>query len=271
MPMGCPQRLKPSSPPPDLLIMNDESSSSPIRYASHTGLAAIGESGQQRIGDSRILLIGLGGLGCPTAQYLVSSGIGKLVLCDFDTVAESNLARQILFRDADIGRGKAVAAAEYLAHLNPSVNIETIGDRIDAAQLKARADEYELIIDASDNYGTRLAVNSACLATGSPWLMGSAIRMEGQLTLFLPGDGSACYRCIYGETPDTLEDCPGAGIFAPVAGMIGVAMAHRALGFLAGLEDSGELQILDGQHGRWQQLKTQKNPNCPACGAGQAQ
>ena len=245
--------------------MNDQGPNTPNRYAAHLGLTAIGEDGQRCIGTSRIALVGLGGLGCATAQYLVSSGIGELLLCDFDTVAESNLARQILFRSEDIGRLKTEAAAGMLADLNPDTKLECINDRMDKDKL---ADlDCDLVIDASDNYGTRLAVNAACLQSGTPWLMGSAIRMEGQLMLFRPGtDEASCYRCLYGEAPETLEDCPGAGIFAPVAGMIGAAMAHRALCYLAGIEDSGQLQILDGQRGDWQQLQTVKNTQCLACG-----
>jgi len=239
--------------------MNDQPENK--RYASHHGLDAIGEEGQRRIGASRVVLVGLGGLGCPAAQYLVSSGIGQLVLCDFDTVAESNLARQILFRAADIGRLKVDAATHALASLNPDTTLESYDSRMDSEVLSGL--ECDLIIDASDNYGTRLAVNAACLQTGTPWVMGSAIRMEGQIMLFQ--QETACYRCLYGEAPETLEDCPGAGIFAPVAGMVGATMAHRALCYLAGLKDSGELKILDGQHGRWQDLKPVKRSHCPAC------
>jgi adenylyltransferase/sulfurtransferase len=247
--------------------MNDQNPHLQNRYAAHLGLAAIGETGQQRISASRIGLIGLGGLGCATAQYLVSSGIGHLVLCDFDTVAESNLARQILYRTEDIGHYKAEAAASALSALNPTTKIDVIKSRMDTEQLTALANDNDLLIDASDNYGTRLAVNNACIDSGTPWLMGSAIRMEGQVVLLQPQRaGEPCYRCIYGKAPETLEDCPGAGIFAPVAGMIGTAMAHRALCYLAGIEDPGELNILDGLRNQWQQLKTGKNPGCPACG-----
>ena len=251
--------------------MNDES---PLqnRYAAHHGLASIGVEGQRRMGAARIVLVGLGGLGCATAQYLVSSGIGRLVLCDFDTVSESNLARQILYRSEDIGREKTQVAADILGTLNPAVDIATINTRVDGDQLTALAVECDLIIDASDNYGTRLAVNRTCLATGLPWVMGAAIRMEGQLKLFQPGDSdSACYRCIYGAAPETLEDCPGAGIFAPVAGMVGTAMAHLALSFLAGIEDSGSLHILDGEQAHWRQLKVRRNPHCSSCGVDDGQ
>lgn len=240
--------------------MNDQPENN--RYASHHGLDVIGEEGQRRICASRVVLVGLGGLGCPAAQYLVSSGIGQLILCDFDTVAESNLARQILFRAADIGRLKTEAAAAALIDLNPEIKLACINERINQDRLAEL--DCDLVIDASDNYGTRLAVNAACLQTGTPWVMGSAIRMEGQIMLFQPGD--ACYRCLYGEAPETLEDCPGAGIFAPVTGIIGSAMAHRALCYLAGLNDSGELQIMDGQRGHWQDLKPVKNGQCRDCG-----
>ena len=215
------------------------------RYSAHLPLAAIGAEGQQRIGAAHVALIGLGGLGCAIAQYLVTSGVGQLTLCDFDKVAESNLARQILYRPGDIGRRKVEAAGEILREFNPETILHTINRRMADADMLTVFPGCDLVIDASDNYGTRLAVNRACLTLKKPWIMASCIRMEGQIMLLRPGaPAQACYRCVYGSAPDTLEDCPGAGIFAPVAGIIGASAAHFALTHLAGVAPAAQA-ILD--------------------------
>jgi molybdopterin/thiamine biosynthesis adenylyltransferase len=236
------------------------------RYAAHLPLAAIGPAGQQRIGTAHVALIGIGGLGCAIAQYLVTSGIGQLTLCDFDTVAESNLARQILYRPKDVGRRKVEAAAEILNDFNPETALHTVNRRMTDADMHSVFPACDLVIDASDNYGTRLAVNRACLLLEKPWIMASCIRMEGQIMVLQPGDrAQGCYRCVYGSAPDTLEDCPGAGIFAPVAGIIGVSAAHFALIQLAGMAQTADLHLLDAANWQWRSLKTQKNPGCRDC------
>ena len=151
----------------------------------------------------------------------------------------------------------------------PLPDFSTHRVRVDHENLATILPGADLVIDASDNYGTRLAVNSACLGLALPWVMGSCIRMEGQLMLFSPGQGNrACYRCVYQKAPETLEDCPGAGIFAPVAGMIGTAMAHLALSRLAGLDLPSCLHVLDAQTMNWRQLKVRRDPNCPDCSGG---
>ena len=236
------------------------------RYAAHYALDSIGKPGQDRINASKVMLVGLGGLGCPAAQYLAGSGAAELHICDFDTVSESNLARQLLYSPGDIGRGKCTAARDSLNRMNPQVSIHVHDIRVDQAFLETAAADLDLLVDASDNYGTRLAINKACLAAGLPWVMGSCIRMEGQVMLFDPRNGtSPCYRCVYGEAPDTLEDCPGAGVFAPVAGMVGTTMAQLALARLAGLEMPQGLNLLDAECMSWRQLGVSKNPHCPDC------
>jgi adenylyltransferase/sulfurtransferase len=238
------------------------------RYSAHHALSAIGEAGQNRISSARVLLVGLGGLGCPVAQYLAGSGVGELAICDFDTVSESNLARQLLYTQQDVGRLKTEVAAERLAENNSRVRIQPHQQRADRPFLERVLPATDLVIDASDNYGTRLAVNKACLQAGLAWVMGSCIRMEGQLMLFDPADKQgACYRCVYGQAPESLEDCPGAGIFAPVAGMVGTAMAQLALGSLAGLERPHGLFLLDAERMNWQHLDTNRDPRCPDCAA----
>ncbi|MBT8062240.1 MAG: HesA/MoeB/ThiF family protein [Xanthomonadales bacterium] len=233
------------------------------RYSAHLGLEPIGTAGQQGILDARVGLVGLGGLGCAVAQYLVSSGVGSLTLFDFDTVSESNLARQFLYRPEDVGLRKTEVAKSRLAADNPQVALEIHDVRVDQEYLEAQLLSLDLLLDASDNYGTRQAVNRACLSARVPWVMGAAIRMEGQLALFKPG--GACYSCVYREAAQMLEDCPGAGIFASVAGIVGVSMAHLALMHLAGLDSGTGLHVFDGRSNQWQRLALTRNPHCPEC------
>ena len=237
-----------------------------LRYSAHYPLTGIGADGQQRIRDAHVALIGIGGLGCATAQYLVSSGIGKLTLCDFDTVAESNLSRQILYHPTDVGRSKVEAASEALQNLNPQTRLHSLAKRMTNEDMQLLFPDCDLVIDASDNYGTRLAVNRSCLELEIPWVMAACIRMEGQIMFMRPDlPGQACYRCAYGIAPDTLEDCPGAGIFAPVAGLIGASAAHFALAHLAGLETPAGLHLFDATYWQWQTLRMNKIPDCRDC------
>lgn len=237
-----------------------------LRYAAHLPLAGIGETGQALIRDSHIALIGVGGLGCAAAQYLVSSGIGELTLCDFDSVATSNLSRQILYRETDLGRLKVEVAAEWLQALNPDTKINTRAHRMADKDMQSLFPACDFVIDASDNYGTRLAVNRSCLSLGIPWLMASCIRMEAQLMLLRPDlDDQPCYRCAYGEAPDTLEDCPGAGVFAPVAGIAGTSAAYFALASVTGLAVPQGLHLFDAPNWAWQSLKIKRNPACKDC------
>ncbi len=211
-------------------------------------------------------LIGVGGLGCAAAQYLVSSGVGQLTLCDFDTVAESNLSRQILYRVADLGLLKVEAAVSALQDLNPDTRVHAIKQRMTDTDMQQLFPDCDLIIDASDNYGTRLAVNRSCLALKKPWIMASCIRMEGQIMFMRPDlPETACYRCAYGKAPDTLEDCPGAGIFAPVAGVAGASAAHFALAYLAGLQPPEGLHLFDASHWEWQSIKMKRDTDCKDC------
>lgn len=236
------------------------------RYASHYPLAGIGETGQQRIQNAHVILIGVGGLGCAAAQYLASSGVGKLTLCDFDVIATSNLARQVLYRQSDVGEKKVQVAANALSSINPGLDLHTIDRRLVDTDMLEIFPDCDFVIDASDNFGTRLAVNRSCLASRKAWLMASCIRMEAQIMLLRPDhDRQACYRCAYGVAPDQLEDCPGAGIFAPVAGIAGTTAAHFALATIAGLKMPAGLHILDAKHWGWQRLKIPRNPECKDC------
>lgn len=237
-----------------------------LRYSAHLPLSAIGKAGQQRIQNAHIVLIGVGGLGCAAAQYLVSSGIGKLTLCDFDTVTASNLSRQILYNADDLDRDKVEAATDALHKLNPDIQLDSVATRMGDKDMQALFPGCDLVIDASDNYGTRLAVNRNCLELKIPSVMASCIRMEGQIMFLRPDlPNQPCYRCAYGEAPDTLEDCPGAGIFAPVAGITGASAAYFALSLMAGLQAPAGLHLFDAANWQWQTLKINKNSNCKDC------
>ena len=238
-----------------------------LRYAAHLPLASLGKGGHARIRNSHVALVGVGGLGCAAAQYLVSSGIGEHTLCDFDSVAESNLSRQILFNPEDVGKSKVEVAIETLSRLNPETKLNRLSKRMADSDMQKLFPNCDFIIDASDNYGTRLAVNRTSLSLQIPWLMASCIRMEGQLMLLRPDlPDQPCYRCAYGEAPDTLEDCPGAGIFAPVAGIVGTSAAHFALASVAGITIPPGLHLFDATSWTWQSIKIKQNHGCKDCG-----
>jgi molybdopterin/thiamine biosynthesis adenylyltransferase len=242
------------------------SESNRARYSAHLPLTGIGTAGQHRIHASHVTLIGVGGLGCAVAQYLVSSGLGNLTICDYDSVAESNLSRQILYRAADLGQPKVDVAAKALHDLNPDTEIQPINKRMTDSDMQSVFEVCDLVIDASDNYGTRLAVNRSCLTLKKPWIMASCIRMEAQIMMLRPDlPEQSCYRCAYGKAPETLEDCPGAGIFAPVAGIAGSSAAHFALAHLAGMETPSGLHLFDAVNWDWQSLKLGRDSDCKDC------
>ena len=239
------------------------------RYARHIALPEIGESGQARIAAAKVLIVGLGGLGCPAAQYLAASGVGSLVLNDFDRVDESNLPRQILYRPADVGELKVDAARANLQALNPAVSIRSVADRLEPAALEAEIAQASLVLDGSDNFATRLAVNRGAVRSGTPLVFGAAIRFEGQVGVFLNQGQGPCYRCLYDDEDEWLGNCQGNGVLAPVPGVMGTIMAVEALKVLLGLESllCNRLLLWDAKGGGWQELKLKVVPDCPVCQA----
>ena len=202
--------------------------------ARHLALPQVGAEGQQRIGAGVALLIGAGGIGCAAATYLASSGVGRISICDFDTVDATNLGRQVLYGPNDIGALKAEVAAARLSAINPDIRIEPIPHRLDDAALLQLVGQADVVLDGCDNFATRFQVNDACIAAGRYLISGAAIRLEGQLAVFGPDyDTSPCYRCLYTEADESLENCAGNGVLAPVPGVIGTMMAVEALKFLA--------------------------------------
>jgi adenylyltransferase/sulfurtransferase len=237
------------------------------RYSRHIALPEVGRDGQTRLAKSRMLIVGLGGLGCPAAQYLASSGVGTLVLNDFDRVDHSNLPRQILFATSDVGTLKVDAAKTALLRLNPEADIATLADRLDENALQEAAAEVDVVLDCTDNFGTRLAINRACVATGKPLVSGAALRMEGQIGVFNSGPDQPCYRCIYSEQDELLGDCAGNGVLAPVPGVIGCLMAVEALQIAIRGQSSlaGVLMLWDAISGSWQSIRLARDPECPVC------
>lgn len=235
------------------------------RYARHVALREVGAEGQEKLGATRMLIVGLGGLGCPAAQYLAASGVGALLLNDFDRVDLSNLPRQILFSESDIGRNKVDAAASRLGRLNPDCGIECLAGRLDDAQMASVAASVDIVLDCTDNFTTRLAINRASVAAGRPLVSGAALRFEGQIAVFA---GRPCYRCVYSEEDEMLGNCAGNGVLAPVPGVVGCLMAVEAmkLAMLGETAQTGKLTLWDAISGGWQTIRIAADPECPVCG-----
>lgn len=237
------------------------------RHARHLALSQLGEDGQARIAAGTVLLIGVGGIGCAAANYLAASGVGHLLLSDFDTVDVTNLGRQTLFGPDDVGRQKAQLAAARLAQMNPDIEITAINERLDDAALDDAVSQADVVLDGSDNFATRFQVSDACVAASTCLISGAAIRLEGQLAEFGPDYAtSPCYRCLYEEADESLENCAGNGVLGPVPGAVGTIMAIEALKFLAGIESRrGVLRLFDALSGEMRAVSVAKRDDCPAC------
>ena len=237
------------------------------RHARHLALAQVGEAGQQRISESSVLMIGVGGIGCAAASYLASSGVGHIILNDFDTIDETNLGRQVLFGLDDVGKSKTATAAARLSALNPDVRISVLDERLDAAALETTIADVDVVLDGSDNFATRFLVNDACVRGDCCLVSGSAIRLEGQIAVFGPDyDSSPCYRCLYEDADESLENCAGNGVLAAVPGVIGTMMAVEALKQMAGIDSArGRLQLYDAGDTSFRSVSISKREGCPAC------
>jgi adenylyltransferase/sulfurtransferase len=245
--------------------MNDEQL---LRYSRQILMPQIGMEGQQKLQDAHVAIIGAGGLGSPVAMYLASAGVGRLTIVDDDTVELSNLQRQLLHTDSDIGRTKVDSAADTLRTIKPDVRINALATRLDKRQLEQLADDADILVDASDNFATRFAINAACVATGTPLVSGAAVRMEGQLSVFTPGhNNSPCYRCLYREGEDPDQTCADNGVLAPIVGVIGTLQALETLKLLLEIGESlcGRVLIFDGLDHEWRSIKLSRDPGCPVC------
>ena len=225
-------------------------------------------SGQEKLQASRVLVVGLGGLGCPAALYLAAAGVGKMILADGDRVELSNLQRQIAHGDADIGANKAESVASTIAGINPEVEVVVHPRHLDAAAMPALLQQVDLVVDASDNYPTRFELNRACVAQGVPLVSAAAVRDEGQLAVFDPQQGGPCYRCLYpSEGEHTALSCSESGVLAPVVGVLGSLQAMEALKLLVDYGEPlrGALLMMDLRNMQVQRLKISHRPDCPDC------
>lgn len=241
------------------------------RYSRQIMLPAIDLAGQERLLNSRVLIVGMGGLGCAAAPYLASAGVGHLTLVDGDTVDLTNLQRQILFTDADIGLAKAQVAATALRALNPDICVQAIGEFASETQLQQWVSDYDLVLDCTDNLPTRLTINDACVKAKVPLVSGAAIRFEGQLCAFYNQGGGPCYRCVSQMFGDSSLSCLEAGIFAPIVGVIGAAQACLALQILCRFDTVPwhQLQLFDGFRFEWQRFAVPAVPGCKCCNASE--
>ena len=239
------------------------------RYSRHTLIPEVGEQGQLKLLDSKVLLIGAGGLGSPSAFYLAAAGVGTLGIIDADVVEESNLQRQILHNTERIGQYKAESAKQTLEALNPDVKVTTYLERLDETNVARIIADYDLILDGTDNFPTRYLLNDAALLVNKPVIHGSVFRFEGQLTIFKPYEGP-CYRCLYPEPPPPAlaPSCAEAGVLGVLPGIIGLLQATEAIKLLLEIGDPlvGRMLTYDALAGEFNELRLFRDPECPACG-----
>ena len=241
-----------------------------LRYSRHILLDALGIEGQERILATHALIIGAGGLGSPAAFYLASAGIGKITLVDDDTVDFTNLQRQILHTQARVGMAKAESGKQALQAINPEINIVPLQQRLSGAALDALVATADLVLDCTDNFATRHAINRACVHHKKPLVSGAAIRFDGQISVYdLRQDDSPCYHCLFPEGEDVEEvRCAVMGVFAPLTGIVGTMQAAEALKLAAGIGESlsGRLLLLDALDMEWRTVRFKKDSGCTVCG-----
>ncbi len=242
-----------------------------LRYSRHILLPQIDIEGQEKLCQSRVLIIGAGGLGSPALMYLAASGVGNLIICDGDRVDLTNLQRQIIHENHSIGLAKTLSAKQTLTKINPEINVTTIQEKVDATTLLQLTAEADVVLDASDNFSTRYHINHACMIHKKPLISGAVVRFEGQVSVFdLSQSNGPCYHCLYpmdGEQQDM--PCAIMGVFSPIAGIIGCVQAAETLKILLNIGESlnGRLLLLDGLTMNWRSVKVYKDPGCPVCHA----
>ncbi len=237
------------------------------RYARQIKLKQIGEAGQQRIQQSNVLIIGMGGLGSSAALYLAAAGVGQLIISDFDVVEESNLQRQIIHSQSKLGQLKTHSAREQIHSINPECQVECIDYELVGETLLQEISKATLVLDCSDNFATRFSVNRFCVETGTPLVSAAAIRLEGQIMSYLPDSDGPCYQCLYGEQYENAQTCESEGVLGPVVGIMGTMQALQALLIITGHTQQlkGKLLLFDGLNMQWQQVTIPKNPKCAVC------
>ena len=236
-----------------------------MRYSRHLLMEDIGEAGQQKLGNARVLIVGLGGLGCPVALYLAAAGVGQLSLCDPDTVELSNLQRQILYKEADCGELKVSCAKRELSALNPHLQINSYADKVSAEILSNNVD---IVVDCTDNLAARQLINQHCFGQKKAFVSASALGWEGQLVAFdFAHNPSLCLNCIIDkDSSEPLLNCSNSGVVGPVLGAMGSLQATTVIRLLLGFfQQHGEMQRYDGKSGRWLNLRAEAKPGCDIC------
>ena len=245
--------------------MKDESL---LRYSRQIMLPEIGIAGQERLLDSRVLIMGLGGLGCPVAMYLAASGVGHLTLADFDIVELSNLQRQIIHTTERIGLKKVESARIAIEELNPKTIVSCVAEKMDIHKLHKEIAHADIVIDCTDNFLTRFEINEVCVATQTPLVSGAAIRLEGQVLVYDPSiDSCPCYRCLHENSREGALNCAENGVSAVTVGVIGTIQATEAIKLLIGFGESlaGYILIFDAKYMEWKKIKLNKNSKCSCC------
>jgi adenylyltransferase/sulfurtransferase len=248
-----------------MTILTDEEI---LRYNRQITLRAFDFEGQEALKQSAILIIGAGGLGCAASQYLATAGVGNLTLVDDDVVERSNLQRQVLHHDDDVGRAKVNSAADSLRQLNPLIHVTAINRRLTQEELVTLIPQHHLVIDATDNVASRNQLNQLCFQFKTPLVSGAAIRMEGQLAVFRYGDDEPCYHCLSALFGEQTLSCVEAGIMAPVIGIIGAMQAVEAIKIIThyGSPFTGKVLLFDALTLSWREMRLTKQPSCPVCG-----
>lgn len=249
--------------------MMDLSDQELLRYSRQILLAEVDIAGQLRLKQSKVLIVGLGGLGSPVALYLAAAGVGELRLADFDQVDLSNLQRQVLHDSEQLGQAKCASAVQRLSGLNPHIRLLPLSQALDADSLLEQVAQVDVVLDCCDNFATRAAVNAACVSAKVPLVSGAAIRTQGQLSVFDPRLAhSPCYHCLYGEGTEDELTCSEAGVLGPLVGMVGSLQALETLKLLVGFGEPlvGRLLLIDALNSRFRELRIPRDPACVVCG-----
>jgi adenylyltransferase/sulfurtransferase len=242
------------------------------RYSRHIIMDEIGPDGQKRLLDSKVLCIGAGGLGSPILQYLAAAGVGTIGIADDDVVERSNLQRQVIHGESDLGRPKVASAREFIEEQNPDVDVRTHESRVTKDTVGALLETYDIVVDGSDNFATRYLVNDACTLAGVPFAHGAILRFEGQVTTFEANEGGPCYRCLFPEAPEpgTVPDCATAGVLGVLPGTVGCIQATEAIKLCLEYGETldGRMIFYDAGDMTFEEIPIEPRPDCPICSEG---
>lgn len=240
-----------------------------LRYSRQIMLPQCDIEGQHKLLAAKVLIVGAGGLGSPAAMYLAAAGVGNITIYDDDEVELSNLQRQIAHHTPDIGTDKVISTRQTLNNLNPEINITAVKQRLTGEELNFEVKTADVVLDCSDNFSTRFAINKACVSYQRPLVSGAAIGFEGQVAVFTPGkDNSPCYNCLYSNEGEDIQNCASNGVIAPITGIIGSIQALETMKLILTIGEPlrGRLLLLDSLSMEWNTMKLRKNPACPTCG-----